>query len=135
MKKVSFLSILVVITSLLMTWGCEDDTESGDYCSLFDDVPSCPSFSFTACSDDDGNDYYLIDGDTVKYYCSVYDKETDTVTCQSTVDTLVSLSGCAEAMDFADDISLKSARISYASFLLDAMDEVRAEARAAAGCE
>ncbi len=133
MKKVSFLSIGVLMTILFMTWGCEDDsTDSTDVCSAFE-APTCSELTFTACSDEDGNDYYQYSG--TDYYCSDYDKATDSVDCQSTIDTIVSLSGCTAALDLTDDINLKSASISYASFLLNAMEEVRAEAKAAAGCE
>ncbi len=132
MKKVSFLSIAVLMASLFLTWGCEDDTDSSDdVCSAFT-APTCSTLTFTTCSDENGDIYYEYDG--TQYYCKDYDLDTDTVECQSTADTIVSLTDCV-AMDLTGNISLKSAQMSYASFLLSAKDEVVAAAKAAAGCE
>ena len=130
MKKVRFLSIGLLMTILLVTWSCEEET-SDDVCSAFQ-APSCSTLTFTTCEDESGNIYYQYDGKD--YFCKDYDLSTDTVECQSTIDKIVSLSNCVATTDFSDELSLKSARISYVSFLLNAKEEVHAKAIAAAGC-
>ncbi len=132
MKKVVFLPISLLMMLLVLTWGCEDDSTEDDTtdesCVRFDS-PTCSELTFNACSDD-GGDYY--EYEEAKYYCSDYYEEGDEDDCSGAAAQIVVDSGCATT---TSSVSTKSALMSsYTSFVLDAMIEVRAQAKAAAGC-
>ena len=126
MKKAFLLPISLVITLSLLTWACEEDETGDETCVAFDS-PVCADLSFSACSDDNG-DYYEYNGS--KYYCSTYYTSGDSDSCSGAADKIVEVSGCAAT----SGVVLKSAQESYVSFVLNAMKEVRAQAKAAAGC-
>ncbi len=127
MKKVFLLPITLVMVLGLLTWSCEDDS-SDEICEKFDS-PVCSDLSFSACSDDNG-DYYLYEG--TKYYCSSYYTEGDSDECTGASEKIVEVSGCASSS--TSGVTVKSAMTSYTSFMLAAMNEVRALASEAAGC-
>ncbi|MCW3787540.1 hypothetical protein [Plebeiibacterium sediminum] len=131
MKKVVLLPISLLMILSLLTWSCEDDnddTTGEDSCVRFDS-PTCVDLSFSACSDDNG-DYYLYEGD--KYYCSDYYTAGDANECSGASEQIVIDSGCA--VSASSGMELKSAMSSYTSFVLNAMIEVKAQAKEAAGC-
>ncbi len=130
MKKVILLPISLLMMLTFLTWSCEDDSDDSteDYCERFDS-PSCTDLTFSACSDDNG-DYYEYEG--TKYYCSTYYTEGDADECDGASEQIVVVSGCAASA--ASAVELKSAMTSYSSFVLNAMIQVREEAKAAAAC-
>ncbi len=140
MKKVILLPISLLMLLMFITWGCEDeatdDTEDDAVC-VAGAADECPALSFNACSDSNG-DYY--EYNDTKYYCDDYseqdevDENGDAIECSGAAASIVTASGCATSTASVGSVSLKSAKASYVSFLLEAMDQVRAEAKAAAGC-
>ncbi|GAF03566.1 hypothetical protein [Saccharicrinis fermentans] len=127
MKKMFLLPIALGMVLSFITWGCEDEEEDA-FCEAFTS-PECSELSFNACSDENG-DYYE-NGD-VKYYCSEYYEDGDEDECDGAADQLILDSGCVSSSE--SSASLKSATLSYKSFVLSAMAEVRTQAKFAAGC-
>ena len=120
MKKAELLLGIIFILSLVVT-GCKDDDDD-DVCARFDS-PTCPALVFTTCSDGT-NDYLIYDGDEIP--CIEEAGESDV--CDNEADNIIEQSGCLNASN------LKSAKASYKSFVLGAMNQIRAEAMAAAAC-
>ncbi|MBN2164946.1 MAG: hypothetical protein JW717_01580 [Marinilabiliaceae bacterium] len=125
MKKAVLWPLSLLAILLIITWSCEEDSDDAT-CVQFVH-PECVSMDFNACTDDKG-DYYEYNNE--KYYCSDYFTTGDSDPCEGAADQLALDTGCATSASVGNTKST----LSYTNFVINAMIQVRAEAKAAAGC-
>lgn len=121
MKRTFFLPVTLLLALLFVTVACENDDDNDPICEAFES-PDCPSLIFTACSDGD-RDY--LEYNDKKYYC-----ESEGIDpCEDAAQEIISEAECT-----APSAAMLKSGSSHEYFVLGAIAKVRAEARAAAGC-